>query len=57
MTFYESLSLILEFAVLVVLLAEYFYGRPDIMLKNEAKRRHKARIKYQFESLTQGEGK
>lgn len=57
MTIYEILSITLEFGVLVVLLVEYFYGRSDVVIKNEAKRRKKAREKYGFTELTQGEGK
>ena len=39
MTLYEILSIILEFGVLIVLLVEYFWGRPDVVIRNEANRK------------------
>lgn len=48
---------IIETAILVVLLVEYFWGRSDADIKNEVKRKKKAREKYSFESLTTEEGK
>ena len=48
---------VIETAILLVLLAEYFYGRSDTDIKREAVRRKKAREKYRFEALTQGEMK
>ena len=53
----ELANFFVEVAILIVLLAEYFYGRSDMDIKNEAKRKKKAREKYNFESLTSGEGK
>lgn len=47
----------IETAILVVLLVEYFYGRSDADMKNEVRRKRKAREKYNFETLTNGEGK
>ena len=57
MTLYEILSLLLEFAVLVVLLLEYLWGRPDVVLKNEAKQRKRLRNRYNFSELTINEHK
>lgn len=60
MTAYEKLSLLLELAVLIVLLLEYFYGRPDTVVKNEEKQRKRLRkreFKLEETSFTQGEGK
>lgn len=57
MTTYELLSVALEFAVLVVLLLEYLWGRPDVVIKNEAKQKKRLREKYVFTELNQGEHK
>lgn len=46
-----------ETAILVVLLAEYFWGRSDTDIKREVTRKKAAREKYKFEQLTTGEGK
>lgn len=43
--------------ICVILTLEYLWGRSDTDIKNEAKRKKKAREKYSFESLTSGEGK
>lgn len=48
---------VVETAILIVLLVEYFWGRSDTDLKNEAKRKKKAREKDSFEALNIGEGK
>jgi hypothetical protein len=55
MTAYEIVSTILEAYIAGVLTAEYFYGRSDTDMKNEAKRKKKLREKYRFDSLTEGE--
>ncbi len=47
---YEIMSLLLELAVLIVLLVEYFFGRPDLVLKNEAKQKTRLR-KAKFDML------
>lgn len=57
MSFYEILSLIVEIYIAGILTAEYFWGRSDADMKNEAKRKRKFREKYRFERLTDGEGK
>lgn len=57
MTLYEILSLLLEFAVLIVLLVEYFFGRPDVVVKNEAKQRKRLRNASNFNELNVGEHK
>lgn len=41
----------------IFLVVEYFFGRSDTDMKSEAKRKRKFREKYQFETLTKGEGK
>lgn len=41
----------------VFLVAEYFWGRPDIAVKNEEKQKKRLRNKHNFEALTQGEMK
>ena len=48
---------VVETAILVVLLAEYFYGRSDTDIKREATRKRAAREKHKFETLNVGEGK
>lgn len=48
---------VIETAILIVLLIEYFWGRSDKDIKNEAVRKKKAREKYRFEALNVGEGK
>lgn len=55
MTAYEVISTILEAYIAGILTAEYFYGRSDADMKNEAKRKRKFREKYRFEILTDGE--
>ena len=55
MTAYEILSLISETYIAGILTAEYFYGRSDADMKNEAKRKRKFREKYRFDHLTEGE--
>lgn len=48
---------IIETAILIVLLAEYFWGRSDADIKREMTRKKKAREKYNFTHLTDGEGR
>lgn len=55
MTFYETSSLVVELYIAGILTAEYFYGRSDADMKNEAKRKKKFREKYNFERLCIGE--
>lgn len=43
--------------ICVILTLEYLWGRSDTDIKNEAKRKRKAREKYNFENITKGEGK
>jgi hypothetical protein len=57
MSLYEILSLTLEVGVLGVLLLEYFYGRPDLVIKNEQKQKKRLRQQKDFEYLNQGEHK
>jgi hypothetical protein len=57
MTVYEALSLVFDSYICVMLTAEYFYGRSDMDMRNEAKRKRKFREKYRFDTLTAGEGK
>jgi hypothetical protein len=57
MTIYEILSVFLEGYIALILTAEYFFGRSDTDMKNEARRKRKFREKYKFESLTMGEGR
>jgi hypothetical protein len=55
MSLYEALSLIFDTYICVILSAEYFYGRSDMDMRNEVKRKKKAREKYSFEKLCVGE--
>jgi hypothetical protein len=55
MTTYEILSTFLEAYIALMLTVEYFWGRSDADMKNEAKRKRKFRDKYRFEHLTDGE--
>jgi len=55
MSLYETLSLILETCILLILVVEYFFGRSDVDIKREATRKRKFREKYRFEQLTSGE--
>ena len=57
MTTYELASLLVEIYIAGILTAEYFFGRSDTDMKNEARRKRKFREKYQFESLTSGESR
>lgn len=57
MTTYETLSLIVEAYIAGILTAEYFFGRSDMDMKSEAKRKRKFREKYRFEEINIGEGK
>ena len=57
MTFYEVSQTILEAYIAGILTAEYFWGRSDTDMKNEAKRKRKFREKYRWENLTEGESK
>lgn len=41
----------------VILTVEYFWGRSDTDMKREAKSKRKFREKYNFDRLTEGEGK
>jgi predicted nucleic acid-binding protein len=55
MSFYEALSLSFDLYICVMLTLEYFFGRSDMDLKSEAKRKRKFREKYRFDTLTDGE--
>jgi hypothetical protein len=55
MTAYEVLSLFLEAYIAFMLTVEYFFGRSDMDMKNEAKKKRKMREKYNFERLCIGE--
>jgi hypothetical protein len=57
MTTYEVISTILEAYIAGILTVEYFWGRSDADMQNEAKKKRKLREKYRFETLTAGEGK
>jgi hypothetical protein len=48
---------VIETAILIVLLIEYFWGRSDTDIKREVKRKKAAKETYNFEKLTDGEGK
>lgn len=54
---HEWLDTLLEAYICLILTLEYFWGRSDMDIKNEVRRKKKAREKYNFEQLTQGEGK
>ncbi len=43
MTNYEWVSVFLELGVLIVLLVEYFWGRPDLVIRNEANRKRESK--------------
>lgn len=53
----EIANFFVEVGILIVLLIEYFFGRPDIVIKNEAKQKKRLREKHGFENLTLGEHK
>lgn len=55
MSLYEALSLFFDSYICVILTAEYFFGRSDMDMRNEAKRKRKLRERYRFETLTTGE--
>ena len=57
MSLYEILSLILEgyIYISVMLTVEYFWGRSDMDMKNEARKKRKFKEKYSFERLCVGE--
>jgi hypothetical protein len=57
MTTYEAISVLLEAYIAGILTAEYWWGRSDTDMKNEAKRKRKFRDKYRWENLTSGEGR
>lgn len=57
MTAYEVISTILEAYIAGILTLEYFWGRSDTDMQNEARKKRKLREKYRFETLTDGEGK
>lgn len=57
MNWHELIQDGLELYVCVILTLEYLWGRSDTDIKNEVKRKKKAREKYNFENLTSGEGK
>lgn len=54
MSTYEAISTMLEAYIAGILTAEYFFGRSDMDMRNEAKKR-KLREKYSFECLTMGD--
>jgi len=55
MSAYEVASLFLEAYIALMLTVEYFWGRSDMDMRNEAKKKRKMREKYNFEKLTTGE--
>jgi hypothetical protein len=55
MTVYEALSLLFDAYISLILTAEYFFGRSDMDMRNEAKRKRKFREKYTMEKMTTGE--
>lgn len=57
MSTYEIISTILEAYIAGILTLEYFWGRSDTDMRNEARKKRKLREKYRFETLTDGEGK
>lgn len=59
MTEYQLLVIICISDVVssVFLVTEYFWGRSDTDMKNEARRKRKFRDKYRWEHLTSGEAK
>jgi len=57
MTIYEIISTVLETYIAGILTIEYLWGRSDVDMKNEAKRKRKLREKYRWEHLTDGEGR
>src|SRR6266446_10943501 len=54
MNVYETLSLVFDLYISLLLTAEYFFGRSDMDMRNEVKRKRKLREKYRFETLTNG---
>ena len=57
MHFYDVTMWLMELYICVILTIEYLWGRSDTDIKNEAKKKYKAREKYRFEHLTDGEHK
>lgn len=57
MTVHEIISNVLEAYIAGILTVEYFWGRSDADMQNEAKKKRKLREKYRFENLTDGEAK
>lgn len=57
MNWHEWIRDIFDLYICAILTVEYFYGRSDKDIKNEAVRKKKAREKYRFESLNVGEGR
>jgi len=55
MSLYEALSLIFDLYICIILTAEYFFGRSDMDMRNEARRKRKFKEKYNFERLCVGE--
>lgn len=57
MTEYQLLVIICisDIVSSIFLMVEYFWGRPDIALKNEANQKKRLREKHNFTELTQGE--
>lgn len=54
----DWLAIALDFYICVILTVEYFWGRSDMDIKNEAKKRAKMiKARFQFEHLTAGEGR
>lgn len=53
----ELATFFVDVLILIVLLAEYFFGRSDTDIKREVTRKKAAREKYKFETLTTGEHK
>ena len=45
----------MDLYICLILTIEYLWGRSDTDIKKEAKRKAKARQKYDFDSLTDGE--
>ena len=52
---HEWLDTLLECYICGILTLEYFFGRSDMDIKNEARKKRKAREKYNFEELNKGE--
>lgn len=52
-----SIQILIDLYIAVILTIEYLWGRSDTDIKNEVKRKKRAREKHRFDNLTVGEHK